>query len=130
MKTKYSIRHLVEKALYIKKLTPDIENAINSELTQLGYISDIDYEALELLMTEMDAGRIQLVPSFWTSVLPIPEYTMSAHGSRWADTRSYWTQERCWHSLRLKRTWVRLPDLLNKLMELLVGSTVYLWLAF
>lgn len=64
MKTKYSIRHLVEKALYIKKLTPDIENAINSELTQLGYISDIDYEALELLMTEMDAGRIQLVPSF------------------------------------------------------------------
>lgn len=64
MKTKYSIRRLVEKALYIKKLTPDIENAINSELTDLGYISDIDYEALELLMTEMDAGRIKLVPSF------------------------------------------------------------------
>jgi hypothetical protein len=54
----------VEKALHIKKLTPDIENAINSELTQLGYISDADYEALELLMSEMDAGRIQLVPSF------------------------------------------------------------------
>lgn len=64
MKTKYSIRHLVEKALHIKKLTPDIENAINSELAQLGYISDADYEALELLMSEMDAGRIQLVPSF------------------------------------------------------------------
>lgn len=64
MKTKYYIRHLVEKALHIKKLTPDIENAINSELTQLGYISDTDYEALELLMSEMDAGRIQLVPSF------------------------------------------------------------------
>jgi hypothetical protein len=63
MKTNYAIRHLVEKALYIKQLTPDIENAINSELTQLGYVSDVDYEALELLMTEMDAGRIQLVPS-------------------------------------------------------------------
>lgn len=65
MKTNYAIRQLVEKALYIKQLTPDIENAINSELTQLGYVSDIDYEALELLMTEMDAGRIQLVPSLW-----------------------------------------------------------------
>ena len=63
MKSKYAIRQLVEKALYIKRLTPDIENAINFELTQLGYISDIDYEALELLMTEMDAGRIQLVSS-------------------------------------------------------------------
>ena len=65
MKSKYAIRHLVEKALYIKRLTPDIENAINFELTQLGYISDIDYEALELLMEEMDAGRVQLVPSIW-----------------------------------------------------------------
>ena len=64
MKSKYAIRHLVEKALYIKRLTPDIENAINFELTQLGYISDTDYEALELLMTEMDAGRVHLVPSF------------------------------------------------------------------
>lgn len=64
MKAKYAIRHLVEKALYIKKLTPDIENAINFELSRLGYISDVDYEALELLMAEMDAGRIQLVPSF------------------------------------------------------------------
>ena len=63
MKPEYAIRRLVEKALYIKRLTPDIENAINFELTQLGYISDIDYEALELLMAEMDAGRIQLVPS-------------------------------------------------------------------
>lgn len=64
MKNKYSIRRLVERALYIKRLTPDIENAINSELTMQGYISDIDYEALELLMAEMDAGRIQLVPNF------------------------------------------------------------------
>jgi hypothetical protein len=29
----------------------------------MGYISDVDYEALELLMDEMDRGRIQLVSS-------------------------------------------------------------------
>jgi hypothetical protein len=52
----------VEKALQTKKLTLEIENQINSELTQLGYISDVDYEALELLMAEMDAGRVQVVP--------------------------------------------------------------------
>lgn len=57
------IRKLVSKALYIKELTPDIENEINYELTRMGYISDVDYEALELLMDEMDAGRIRLVPS-------------------------------------------------------------------
>ncbi|MEB3336738.1 MAG: hypothetical protein VKJ46_04695 [Leptolyngbyaceae bacterium] len=57
------IRQLVEKALFIKQLTPDIENEINYELTRLGHISDVDYEALELLMDEMDAGRIQLVAS-------------------------------------------------------------------
>lgn len=58
----YLIRRLVEKALYIKQLTPEIENEINYELTRLGYISDVDYEALELLMAEMDAGRIKLIP--------------------------------------------------------------------
>jgi hypothetical protein len=63
MQATVGIRKLVEKALYIKRLTPDIENEINYELTRLGYISDIDYEALELLMDEMDAGRIQLVSS-------------------------------------------------------------------
>ena len=63
MKTRYVIRHLVEKALNIKKLTPEIENEINCELTEMGYISDVDYEALELLMAEMDAGRVQLVSS-------------------------------------------------------------------
>ena len=63
VKTKYAIRQLVEKALYIKRLTPDIENEINFELTRLGYVSDIDYEALELLMAELDAGRIRLVRS-------------------------------------------------------------------
>lgn len=57
------IRPLVEEALYQKRLTLDIENQINSELTRLGYISDVDYEALELLMSEMDAGRIKLVSS-------------------------------------------------------------------
>ena len=59
-----AIRQLVEEALYRKKLTLDIENQINSELTRLGYISDVDYEALELLMSEMDEGRIKLVSSF------------------------------------------------------------------
>ncbi|MCG8363826.1 MAG: hypothetical protein MJA27_10910 [Pseudanabaenales cyanobacterium] len=59
----FAIRKLVEKALYIRKLTPDIENEINYELTRLGYVSDVDYEALELLMSEMDAGRIKLVPN-------------------------------------------------------------------
>jgi hypothetical protein len=63
MKTTYAIRQLVAKALYIKQLTPDIENEINYELTRQGHISDADYEALELLMSEMDAGRIRLVPS-------------------------------------------------------------------
>jgi len=63
MRTQYAIRQLVERALFIKKLTPEIENEINSELTQMGYISDVDYEALELLMSEMDAGRIKLVSS-------------------------------------------------------------------
>ncbi len=58
---KRGIRQLVEKALYIKQLTPEIENGINYELTRMGYISDVDYEALELLMSEMDAGRIKLV---------------------------------------------------------------------
>jgi len=51
---------LVEKALSIRQLTPEIENEINYELTRLGYVSEVDYEALELLMSEMDAGRIKL----------------------------------------------------------------------
>jgi hypothetical protein len=63
MKSSEIIRRLVEKALYFKCLTPDMENEINYELTRLGHISDVDYEALELLMSEMDEGRIRLVPS-------------------------------------------------------------------
>lgn len=58
-----AIRLLVEKALYFRRLTPEIETEINAELTRLGYISDVDYEALELLMSEMDAGRVKLVPT-------------------------------------------------------------------
>jgi hypothetical protein len=61
VKTTGIIRQFVEKALYVRELTPEIEKGINEELTRLGYISDIDYEALELLMAEMDAGRIQPV---------------------------------------------------------------------
>jgi hypothetical protein len=64
VEAKNGIRGLVEKAISIRRLTPDIENEINYELTRLGYISDVDYEALELLMDEMDAGRIQLVSSY------------------------------------------------------------------
>ncbi len=64
MRTRHAIRQLVEKALNIQKLTPEIENEINYELTEMGYISDVDYEALELLMAEMDAGRIKLVASY------------------------------------------------------------------
>jgi hypothetical protein len=63
MATTNLIRKLVSKAIYFKRLTPEIENEINTELTRLGYISDVDYEALELLMDEMDAGRVQLVAS-------------------------------------------------------------------
>lgn len=64
MEAKNAIRLLVQKALFIRRLTPDIEDEINYELTRLGYISDVDYEALELLMDEMDAGRVQLVSSY------------------------------------------------------------------
>ena len=63
MKANDVIRQLVEKAIYIRRLTPDMENQISGELTQLGYISDVDYEALELLMSEMDADRVQVVSS-------------------------------------------------------------------
>ncbi|TRV44618.1 MAG: hypothetical protein EWV53_18280 [Microcystis panniformis Mp_MB_F_20051200_S9] len=57
-----TIRQLVEQALYYRQITPEIENGINELLGRLGYVSDVDYEALELLMDEMDEGRINLVP--------------------------------------------------------------------
>ena len=55
------ILYLVEKALYLGLLTPEIEQGINAELDRLGYLPLGDAEALELLMSEMDAGHIQLV---------------------------------------------------------------------
>ncbi|TRU83619.1 MAG: hypothetical protein EWV76_17620 [Microcystis novacekii Mn_MB_F_20050700_S1] len=57
-----TIRQLVEQALYYRQITPEIENGINELLGRLGYVSDVDYEAIELLMDEMDEGRINLVP--------------------------------------------------------------------
>jgi len=60
--TQPTIRQLVEKALYYRQITPEIENGINELLGRLGYVSDVDYEALELLMDEIDEGRINLVP--------------------------------------------------------------------
>ncbi|WP_052050972.1 hypothetical protein [Leptolyngbya sp. KIOST-1] len=58
----FSIRRLVEQALHSGLLTPEIEQGINAELTRLGYLPIGDSEALELLMYEMDEGRIRLVP--------------------------------------------------------------------
>jgi len=60
--TQPTIRQLVEQALYYRQITPEIENGINELLARLGYVSDVDHEALELLMDEMDEGRINLVP--------------------------------------------------------------------
>jgi hypothetical protein len=60
--TQPTVRQLVEQALYYRQITPEIENGINELLGRLGYVSDVDYEALELLMDEMDEGRINLVP--------------------------------------------------------------------
>ncbi|MCA2641481.1 MULTISPECIES: hypothetical protein [unclassified Microcystis] len=62
MDTQPTIRQLVEQALYYRQITPEIENGINELLARRGYVSDVDYEALELLMDEMDEGRINLVP--------------------------------------------------------------------
>jgi uncharacterized protein YjgD (DUF1641 family) len=58
----YNLRHpsIRRKSLIHQVTNPEIENEINNELNRLGYISDIDYEALELLMAAMDAGRIQV----------------------------------------------------------------------
>jgi hypothetical protein len=57
------IRSLVEKALYLGSLTPEIERGICAELARLGHLPLGDSEVLELLMNEMDAGRIRLVPT-------------------------------------------------------------------
>jgi len=57
------IRLLVSKVLSIHQLTPDLEQAINTELTRLGYLPEGDVEVLELLMEALDSGAVRLVPS-------------------------------------------------------------------
>ncbi|MBE9108428.1 hypothetical protein IQ273_03215 [Nodosilinea sp. LEGE 07298] len=69
----FSIRRLVEQALHSGLLTPDIEQGINSELSRLGYLPIGDSEALELLMYEMDEGRIRLVPGLGIYGEPIQQ---------------------------------------------------------
>ncbi|MBE9158834.1 hypothetical protein IQ265_18625 [Nodosilinea sp. LEGE 06152] len=69
----FSIRRLVEQALHSGLLTPDIEQGINSELTRLGYLPIGDSEALELLMYEMDEGRIRLVPGLGAYGEPVQQ---------------------------------------------------------
>lgn len=57
------IRDLVNRALLIKSLTPELENMINSQLATQGYISDNDYEALEYLMQAVDQGKVRQTAS-------------------------------------------------------------------
>jgi len=61
MNNRSTIRNLVNRALLVKRLTPELENLINQELSQQGYITDPDYEALEYLMQAIDQGRVQQV---------------------------------------------------------------------
>jgi len=63
MKPHSSIRTLVSRVLSIHQLTPDLEQAINNELTRLGYLPEGDAEVLELLMEALDSGLVRLVPS-------------------------------------------------------------------
>ena len=55
------IRNLVSRALLVKRLTREMENMINQELAEQGYISDPDYEALEYLMQAVDQGKVRQV---------------------------------------------------------------------
>lgn len=55
------IKNLVSRALIVKRLTPELENMINRELSAQGYITDNDYEALEYLMQAVDKGQVQQV---------------------------------------------------------------------
>ena len=63
MNPQSSIRALVSRVLSIHQLTPDLEQAINNELTRLGYLPEGDAEVLELLMEALDSGLVNLVPS-------------------------------------------------------------------
>jgi hypothetical protein len=61
MINKSVIRNLVNRALLVKRLTPELENMINHELSAQGYITDPDYEALEYLMQAIDQGKVRQV---------------------------------------------------------------------
>lgn len=61
MNKHHLLRKLIDQVLHTKCLTWEIEEQINDYLTDVGYIPDLDFEVLELLMTEMDAGRIRVV---------------------------------------------------------------------
>lgn len=61
MNNKSVIRNLVNRALLVKRLTPELESMINQELSEQGYITDPDYEALEYLMQAIDQGRVRQV---------------------------------------------------------------------
>ena len=61
MSHKSVIRNLVNRALLVKSLTPEIESMINIQLSEQGYITDTDYEALEYLMQAVDQGRVRQV---------------------------------------------------------------------
>lgn len=61
MNNRSVIRNLVNRALLIKHLTPELENRINHELAEQGYITDPDYQALEYLMQAVDQGRVRQV---------------------------------------------------------------------
>jgi len=61
MNNKSVIRNLVSRALVVKRLTPELESLINQELSDQGYITDPDYEALEYLMQAVDQGKVRQV---------------------------------------------------------------------
>ncbi|MCA6501506.1 MAG: hypothetical protein ACK6CP_09590 [Pseudanabaena sp.] len=61
MSNKSVIRNLVNRALLVKRLTPELENMINLELSEQGYITDPDYEALEYVMQAIDQGKVRQV---------------------------------------------------------------------
>ncbi len=61
MNNKSIIRNLVSRALLVKRLTPELESLINQELSDQGYITDPDYEALEYLMQAVDQGKVRQV---------------------------------------------------------------------
>jgi hypothetical protein len=61
MGNKTTIRNLVNRALLIKRLTPELEHMISLQLSEQGYITDPDFEALEYLMKAVDQGRVKQV---------------------------------------------------------------------